>query len=343
MRRYDIDWIRVIAIGLLLIYHVAIAFQPWGRMIGFITSPESLAELWWPMSMLNVWRIPLLFFVSGMGVYFAFEKRTAMQLIVERIQRIFIPFLIGAFILVPIAFYIVFDYYQMTKRYVWSPGHVWFLGNIMCYVLVFTPLFRYLLKNRAQKLGKWIQAIGSSPLIILLVIILFSLEVVIVKPHPFEMYAMTFHGFSIGLLAFVLGYLFVYSGDPFWKMIQRYRWCFLIVSVVLFSIRMGLIEISLPSFCIAIESVSWVFCVLAFGSKYLNKSSGILSYLSSAAYPIYIVHMIFLYLSCYWVFTWEVSTTFQFVAVLLFTALGCFGSYEVIRRIKFLRPLFGLK
>ena len=28
-RRYDIDWLRVIAIGLLLIYHIAIAFQPW--------------------------------------------------------------------------------------------------------------------------------------------------------------------------------------------------------------------------------------------------------------------------------------------------------------------------
>ncbi len=26
-RRYDIDWLRVIAIGLLLIYHVAIGFQ----------------------------------------------------------------------------------------------------------------------------------------------------------------------------------------------------------------------------------------------------------------------------------------------------------------------------
>jgi len=28
-RRYDIDWLRVIAIGLLLIYHIAIGFHPW--------------------------------------------------------------------------------------------------------------------------------------------------------------------------------------------------------------------------------------------------------------------------------------------------------------------------
>ena len=35
-RRHDIDWLRVIAIGVLLIYHIAIVFQPWEMFIGFI-------------------------------------------------------------------------------------------------------------------------------------------------------------------------------------------------------------------------------------------------------------------------------------------------------------------
>ncbi|UCG26758.1 MAG: acyltransferase family protein, partial [Bacteroidales bacterium] len=83
-RRYDIDWLRVIAIGLLLIYHIAIGFQPWGVFIMFIQSEESLEFLWIPMSMLNVWRIPLLFFVSGMGVCFAIRKRNWKQLLQER-------------------------------------------------------------------------------------------------------------------------------------------------------------------------------------------------------------------------------------------------------------------
>ena len=41
-RIYDIDWLRVIAIGLLLIYHIAIIFQPWALFIGFIKSEESV-------------------------------------------------------------------------------------------------------------------------------------------------------------------------------------------------------------------------------------------------------------------------------------------------------------
>ena len=34
-RRHDIDWLRVITIALLLIYHIAIIFQPWAMFVGF--------------------------------------------------------------------------------------------------------------------------------------------------------------------------------------------------------------------------------------------------------------------------------------------------------------------
>ena len=105
-RRYDIDWLRVIAIGLLLLYHAAIGFQSWGIMIGFITNDKPWESLWIPMTMLNVWRIPLLFFVSGMGVYFAIQNRNWKQLFKERAGRIFIPFVFGIFVIVPIQLYL---------------------------------------------------------------------------------------------------------------------------------------------------------------------------------------------------------------------------------------------
>ncbi|SVA84838.1 uncharacterized protein METZ01_LOCUS137692, partial [marine metagenome] len=28
-RRYDVDWLRVLALGLLIIYHISVVFQPW--------------------------------------------------------------------------------------------------------------------------------------------------------------------------------------------------------------------------------------------------------------------------------------------------------------------------
>jgi len=105
-RRFDIDWLRVIAIGLLILYHLGFVFLPWGVFIGFIQNEASLDALWVPMSMLNIWRIPLLFFVSGMGVCFAIRKRSWKELILERSRRILLPFLFGMFCIVPLHLFI---------------------------------------------------------------------------------------------------------------------------------------------------------------------------------------------------------------------------------------------
>ena len=139
-RRYDIDWLRVIAIGLLLVYHIGIGFQPWGVFIGFIQNNEPIGSLWPGMSMLNIWRIPLLFFVSGMGVCFAISKRNWKQLLLERTRRILLPFIVGVFFIVPIHLFIWQKYYSQDIKYAPAPGHLWFLANIFIYVLVLSPL-----------------------------------------------------------------------------------------------------------------------------------------------------------------------------------------------------------
>lgn len=343
MRRYDIDWLRVIAIGLLLIYHVAIGFQPWGVMIGFITNQNPWAALWTPMMLLNVWRIPLLFFVSGMGVYFAMQKRNWKQLITERAWRILLPFVFGMFAIVPVHILIWLYHYSMELRYTWSPGHLWFLGNIFLYVLLLSSLLFYLKQNEGGIVVRYLKNILSHPMGLLLVATAFVLEVIIVKPVPFELYAMTWHGFFLGLLAFFFGFCFVLSGPSFWQMIQRWRWFFMITGTTLFLLRVNYFGMNTPGYLMVVESMSWILTILAFGSKYLNKPGKVLTYLSEAAYPVYIVHMIFLYLGSHLIFKWSLPSPVQFVLVLLFTLTGCFGTFEIIRRLKWLRPLFGLR
>lgn len=342
-RRYDIDWIRVIAIGLLLIYHVAIGFQPWGMMIAFITNKQSWSSLWIPMMMLNVWRIPLLFFVSGMGVYFALQNRNWKQLITERAERILVPFIFGALVLVPIHLYLWTNYYNYDGGYSPSPGHLWFLAHIFLYVVILSPLFFYLKRNDEGRLVKGIVRIFSTPLGLVLVIGAFILEAVILKPFPYEMYAMTWHGFFLGLLAFFFGFCFVLSGNGFWNMILKYRWLFLLFAVTLFVIRLLYFKMNTPVYLLVTESQCWIISVFAFGYKYLNRPGKALTYLSQAAYPVYILHMIFLYLGSMWIFKMDINVHLQFVLVLSVTLCGCFGTYEAIRRLKWIRPLFGLK
>ena len=343
-RRYDIDWLRVITIGLLLIYHIAIGFQPWGVFIQFIQNETTLEWLWVPMSMLNIWRIPLLFFVSGMGVSFAIRKRNWKQLLLERTKRILLPFLFGVLTIVPIHILLWQKYYSQDISYMPNPSHLWFLGNVFIYVLLLLPLFFYLKRNENGAVVRWFKKIFSNPLSLLLVAIPFILEAVLVNPEAFELYAMTTHGFVLGLVAFLIGFCFVISGDSFFKTVLKWRYLFLLIAFLLYIIRIVAFELKAPNYLLAIESCNWIFTLFGFAYKYLNQPSKALSYLSQAAYPIYITHMVFLYLSSFLIFPLEIPSVFKFVLIIAFTSVGCFVFYEfVIKRIRILRPLFGLK
>ena len=137
MRRYDIDWLRVLALGLLIIYHAIVSFQPWGYLIAFPQNEDSLEKLWIPMGLINIWRIPILFIISGMGVRFAMGSRNWRALLKDRTIRIFVPYIFGFFFICPINLYLASIYFKEIELggYIPNPGHLWFLGNIFTYVL----------------------------------------------------------------------------------------------------------------------------------------------------------------------------------------------------------------
>ncbi len=146
-RRYDVDWLRTLAMGLVIIYHVVVSFQPWAIKIFFIKNERSLEGLWIVMSMINVWRIPILFMISGMGVRFAMERRDWRQLLKDRAVRILLPFVFGLFSICPISVYVAMKYYDKEAAYIPNPGQLWFLVNIFLYVLLLLPLLVYLKKH----------------------------------------------------------------------------------------------------------------------------------------------------------------------------------------------------
>lgn len=343
-RRYDIDWLRVITIGLLLIYHIAIVFQPWGVFIQFIQNSETLESIWIPMSMLNIWRIPLLFFVSGMGVCFAIQKRDWKQLLSERSKRILLPFLFGMFFIVPIHVMIWQNYYQQDIAYSPNPSHLWFLANIFLYVLILSPIFYYLKQNEDGKIMQWFRKLVKNPFKLPLLLIPFVIEAIVMNPDPFEMYAMTWHGFYLGLLAFLFGFCFVLSGATFWNTILKWRWFYLGIALSLYLIRLLIFELKTPNYLMAIESNIWIFAIFGFAYKYLNKPSKALHYLGQAAYPIYILHMVFMFWGSVLILPLNLPASIKFLLLVAFTTIACFILYEfAIRRIAFLRPLFGLK
>lgn len=343
-RRHDIDWLRVITIGLLLIYHVAIVFQPWGVFIAFIQNEQSIEGLWTLMSMINIWRIPLLFFVSGMGVCFAIRRRNWKELLMERTKRILLPFLFGIVFIVPIHMAIWQNYYNQDINFMPQQGHLWFLKNIFIYVVILSPIFFYLKKFKDSTLVTWIQRLFKSPLGFVLVIAVMVTEALIMNPETYEMYALTNHGFVLGFLAFLFGFIFILSGETFWPIVLKWSWLFLVLALIMYIIRVFVFNLNAPNYYMGIESPLWIFAMLGIAYRFLNKPSNTLTYLSQGAYPIYIVHMIFIYVGCLIILPLEIAVIAKFLCLVIFTFVGSFALYDiVIRRLGFLRPLFGLK
>ena len=318
-------------------------FQPWGFYIDFIQSVETSDAIWIPMALLNVWRIPLLFFVSGMGVCFALRRRDWKQLLLDRAKRILLPLIFGSFFIVPIHVYIFQKYYEQEIIYSPSVGHLWFLLNICIYITQIIG-FAFLDKNYDYKFFNALRVLLKRPYFIYLFIIPFILEAELINPEYFSLYVGTGHGFLIGMLAFFFGFLFIAIGDTFWNAVEKTKTTSLIIAFTLYLIRLFYFELSAPNFLTSIESMNWIFAVFGFGYKYLNKPSKILGYLSQAAYPLYIIHMIFLYLAASIFLPLNLPLGLNLILIILFTFTGCFVTYDlIIKRIGFLRPLFGLK
>lgn len=342
-RRYDIDWLRIIAIGLLLIYHIGIIFQPWGIYYGFIQSSVTSSTLFIPMSMINIWRIPLLFFVSGMGVCFSLRRRNWKQLLIERSQRILLPLIFGVLFIVPLHVYLFQIYYDQEIVYSPNLGHLWFLANISIYVVQIIG-FAFFDKEYNYRYFNFLRNLLEQPYYIYIFIIPFVIEAVIINPDYFSLYVGSGHGFVLGMLAFFSGFLFVAIGDKFWSAVTVTRNKSLIAAMVLFFIRYFYFELNAPNYLSAVESLCWIFTIFGYGLKYLNKSSKLLNYLSQAAYPVYIIHMFFLYLGATLIFPLDLHITFDIIFLVIFTFSSCYIFYEfIIRRISVIRPLFGLK
>ena len=298
MRRHDVDWLRILALGLLIIYHISVVFQPWAYFIYFVQSEKPVESIWLAMGLINIWRIPLLFIISGMGVCFAMRRRGWKELLKDRTRRILLPLIFGSLFIVPIHGYIYQSFIGLDHIYFPNPGHLWFLSNIFIYVLVLCPVFFYLKRNPDSILLRLFERILKFPPALYLITLPFIFEAeLIALEQGFEAYANTPHGFWLGLLAFIAGFIFISIGDAFWQAVGKIKGFALAVAIPLFLVRMIIFQFQGPFYLIVIESWSWLFAVFGFGATYLNRPSKKLTYLSKAVYPVYILHMIFLYLA----------------------------------------------
>ncbi len=343
-RRHDIDALRVIVLFLLIAYHAAVAFQPWGWDIAFISNDKPLESLWIFFSLINTWRIPILFVISGMALRYAYEKRDKWTLFNERIKIILLPYYFGMYTVAALHIGLFFSYIGMNEDIESDPVHLWFLANIAFYAFCCIP-FLHTSKKSSTQFSKILNLrFGTLFLSLPWVVYGFLQESLkLAWGLGWTMYPSSLHGFILGLICFVYGIVLVSQGEVFWESLKRNMPIHLTLGIGLYIYRLfGEFELQGGSL-VAFESYNFIFGVLGLGQKYLNKQSSTLDYLKEAVFPVYIFHLPLQQFFATLIFPTNLPASLKFFILVVLTLFGSFTLFHVVKRIKILRPLYGLR
>ncbi len=373
VRRYDLDWLRFIAIVILLFFHTGMLFNPWGWHIKNNEISESFR--YW-MTWLHFWRMPLLLFISGAGTYMALGKRSPGQFAKERFTRLFIPLVFGMFVIVPPQIYYehirdyntYWDFYKTVFEFQPYPHgsfswhHLWFIAYLLVYSLIAIPILVFLRSSNSLPVKEKIFKIVSSPAGILFVpAAVILITQILLRPYfPEQTHALIddWAYFTFYFCFFLFG-MICYSNPLLWESIGRNRKHLLVSMVVLlipfYILYFHLRElIQLPwsfdtvetAFDVTAIFVSWstVITIIAYGQHYLNKSHPWLSKINEGLYPFYILHQTAIIFIGFYIcqLSWNIAAKFWVVAIL--TLGTCIIFYLlIIRPFDPMRFLFGMK
>ncbi len=343
-RRYDVDWLRTVAIGLLIVFHVTLSFQSWATAIGFPQNDQLLAGLVPLISMLAVWRIPLLFVISGMGVRFAMERRDWRQLLKDRTLRILVPYLFGIAVLGPLLL-VGLPFVGWDAEYTLNFGHLWFLLNIFLYVVWTLGLLVYLKDHPSNAFFRLLSKVIQFPMGLFVFALPLMAEARLTNPEYYSVYIDNLHGWLMGLICFFTGFVFISLREVFWPAVASTRWMAVGAAASLYLIRLTVLGLDNEiAWLTGLESMCWILAALGFGAMHLNRPSQGLSYLSEASYPVYIAHLPVQFSIAYFLLPAPLPAPAKLGLMLVGTFAVTFLIYEyALRRWRWVRPLFGMK
>ncbi|WP_426609070.1 acyltransferase family protein [Bradyrhizobium sp. McL0616] len=375
-RRIDLDWVRIGAFGLLIFYHVGMLYVSWGF---HIKSAHRLTWLEPLMLVLNPWRLSLLFLVSGVATRFMLGKSMLGPFVRARSARLLIPLIFGMLVIVPpqaydqivealgypdgFADFYTQHYFAFGSQFCPSPcivlptwNHLWFVVYLWVYSMALAGVL-LVWPGAAEWLGARIAAILRGPWVLIVPCLVFAVWRLFLFPAFPSTHALfgDWYNHADYATAFLIGFL-LGKQDGIWCDMEGQRWTALAFAAVLFLVFIlvragaGLSEVppsALSAFArVAYGSYQWLamVAVLGFARRWLATSDGpVRRYLTDAIFPYYIVHQTAIIMIAHALHGSGLSALAESSIVIVGTALACVVTYEVVRRINWLRPLFGLR
>ena len=374
-RRHDLDWVRVLAFGLLVLYHVGMYYVSWDWHVKSPFASPALEPL---MFLTSPWRLSLLFLISGVALAHLLNARPE-RLLRTRSWRLLVPLLFGMIVVVtPQAYYEVIEkapggfndgYLAFWSRYLagdptfcregecldlptWN--HLWFVVYLWVYTMVVVGSVRAFPRISAKVgnlLARQLEGVGlllwpAAALAVARLALVGTFESTHALVDDWYNHAQYLGVFALG---FLLG-----QRAPLWDAMRARRHIALAIALVSYlawtAYAISFAELEPPTALRMAMRLVWslnqwtaIVAILGYARHFAPGDSPALRYLSQAVFPVYILHQTVIVVLAHEAQPLGLHPAVEGPLLVLATFTACFAGYEVIRRITWLRPLFGLK
>ncbi|HEY5852362.1 MAG TPA: acyltransferase family protein [Lysobacter sp.] len=376
-RRHDLDWVRVCAFCLLVLFHVGMYYVSWDWHVKSDHASQALEPF---MMLTSPWRLSLLFLVSGVATSFLLGK-AGKRFLGPRSWRLLVPLLFGMLVIVPPqAYYELLDsgypggyhdgYLAFWGRYLMADNtfcdadgclrlptwnHLWFVAYLWVYTVV-VWLGARLMPNVMQRLGDWLGGALTGWGALVWPVVLLALARIALVGRFESTHALVddWYNHAQYFSVFLLGFLMA-RAQGFWETLQRLRWVSLALAIASYAFItwyfLGYDDANPPPDLFrGFQRVIWalnqwaaITAIFGFAYRFRHADNAALRYLTPAVFPVYILHQTVIVVAAYWLKPLDIAPLVEGPLLVVLTFAVCFGGYEIVRRVGVLRPLFGLK
>ena len=370
-RRYDLDWLRVLAFSAVFLYHCSRFFDESNWHIKNSTTSLLVDTL---KGIFDLWGMPLIFLVSGASIFFALHSGGAAQFLRERVWRLLVPLAIGILVLAPPQIYLdrlthgEFQgsfleflplYFQDWRiwggNFAWTGVHLWYLEYLFLFTIILLPLFAALKSPAGQRFIALIGRLSARPGMIFLWVLPYGL--LLIPVDPFGLLRPALPEDVLRLFVYppflFFGFL-VFSNNLIQQAIIRQRRVALVLAVAFTLAASKITDLlglnsSFPiSALVMVLGGGLIWCsilaVLGYGMRYLTANHRLLPYANEAVLPFYILHQPVILVIGYFIIPLSLSILAKYLIIVPLAFGITLGLYEYgIRRVNPMRRVFGLK
>lgn len=356
--RPDLDWLRVVAIALLHLFHTGMMFNTWDW---HVKSARALPVLEPVMEVLHHVRMPLLMFISGVGTALALRRRSVGAFAADRTRRLLGPLVFGMLVVVPPQVYVeqrlqgrfhggyaafypsVFDLVPYPAGSL-SWHHLWFVAYLFVYCVLSLPLLAALDTARGRAGLARVEGWLCRGWNVLWLFAPLALNGLLLRGYP-ETHALLDDPRTFGHygLLFLLGHLLGRCLRVWDHLVERRR-ALLAVSAGLFALMVHPSEFPPVPEVLGAQAALWLFILtaLAWARARIRVSRPWLRHARELAYPFYILHQTVIVVLGAAFLALPVGPWALFGLVLVTTFGFTWALSEGVARVSWLRPCFGL-